>query len=174
MDSNEIQEQLNEIERIKKVRELSEKIKDIKVAMVTTSTLEGDSRSRPMHTLEIKDDGVIWFLTSKESNKAKEIEANPIISLSYSDLNNNLYVSLSGVASLTDDQMKIDELWTEMFKAWFPAGKTDPNITLLRIDPTKAEYWDTPNSVISQIILVVKASIKGNPYLAGENKKIAL
>jgi hypothetical protein len=36
----------------------------------------------------------------------------------------------------------IDELWSEAWKVWFPGGKEDPNLCVLAIAPSSAEYWD--------------------------------
>jgi general stress protein 26 len=174
MNSQEIKEQLNEIEHIKKVRELAGKVKDLKAAMFITRSHDGDIHSRPMQTLQIKDDGVIWFMTAKDSSTAKEIEENPIINLSYTDPGNNVFVSVNGVASLTTDKLKIEELWSDMFRAYFPGGKDDPNITLIRVDPSRAEYWDAPDSIVSQLITVAKATLAGNPYKVSENRKVEL
>ncbi|WP_423149346.1 pyridoxamine 5'-phosphate oxidase family protein [Rubrolithibacter danxiaensis] len=174
MNTQEIQEQLNEIERIKKVRELSDRVKDVKIAMLTTNDTKGEPHSRPMYTFPIKDDGVIWFLTQKDSIKSEEITTTRTVNINYTDHPNNLYVSVTGEASLSADKEKIDELWTEMFKAWFADGKNDPNIALLKVVPHKVEYWDAPDSIMSQILLVVKAGLAGNPYQVGEHKKIDL
>jgi general stress protein 26 len=34
------------------------------------------------------------------------------------------------------------------FKIWFPKGKDDPEVALLRVTLEKAEYWDSPSSTI--------------------------
>jgi general stress protein 26 len=174
MDNLAIKEQLEEIEHIKKVREFAGKVKDIKIAMLTTVSGTGQTHSRPMYTHQINDDGIIWFFSSKNSRKAAEIQINPQVNLSYSDPGNNLFVSVNGIASVVDDPEKIEELWSEMLRAWFPQGKKDPNIGLIRIDTTEAEYWDAPDSIVSQLLGVVKATLAGNPYKVGENKKINL
>ena len=31
---------------------------------------------------------------------------------------------------------------------WFPEGKDDPEIALLRVNLEKAEYWDSPSSTV--------------------------
>ena len=85
-----VQEQLEEIDHIKKARELAAKLKDIKIAMLTSITSEGKQHSRPMYTFELKDDGIIWMFISNESRKAKEIEEDPNVLLNYSDPQHDL------------------------------------------------------------------------------------
>jgi len=37
----------------------------------------------------------------------------------------------------------IDQLWNAFAKAWFQEGKDDPNISVIKIIPDEAYYWDT-------------------------------
>lgn len=154
--------------------ELSKKVKDIKICMLSTLDAAGKMNSRPMYTHQIQEDGVIWFFTGKDSKKVLEINSNPIVNLNYSDTKSDLYVTINGKATITDDQAKVNELWNEMLKAWFPEGVNDPNIALIRVEADEAEYWDTPNSAIAQLIGYVKATFTGKEYNPGENKKINL
>lgn len=34
------------------------------------------------------------------------------------------------------------ELWKPMLRIWFAIGENDPNLALLKVDATQAEYWD--------------------------------
>ncbi|WP_207532017.1 pyridoxamine 5'-phosphate oxidase family protein [Desertivirga arenae] len=167
-----VQEQLEEIEHIKKVREVADKLKDIKIAMLTTINTEGKPHSRPMYTFDVKDDGIIWMFLAKDSHKVKEIETNPNVILNYSNPQHDLYITVNGLAEVSENAAKIEELWTDRFKAWFPYGKTDPNLALLKITPQQAEYWQSPDILLAQIVSLVKNTISGNAYVEGENKKI--
>ncbi|WP_242928090.1 pyridoxamine 5'-phosphate oxidase family protein [Pontibacter vulgaris] len=153
---------------------LIDKIKDIDIAMMTTVEDDGCLRSRPMRNQTVKEDGVIWFFTGYESGKSHELQNDSHVNLSYSKPDDNLYVSVSGKATLTKDKQKIDELWNPALKAWFPEGKDDPNIGLIKVTIDKAEYWDSPNSAVVHLIGVAKAAITGEQYKPGENKKINL
>jgi len=150
---------------------LAEKIKDIKTAMLVTAEPDGTLRSRPMQSLQIEGN-TIWFLTGYKSSKSYEIKNESHVNLSYASESNKLYVSVSGLASVVRDSHKIDELWSEPFKAWFPEGKTDPDVALLRVDVTQAEYWDTPTSPVVHLIGYAKAVVTGERYHPGENEKI--
>ena len=52
-------------------------------------------------------------------------------------------MSIDGIASISRDRQRIDELWKEPFRVWFPGGKDDPNISLIAVRPQFAEYWDS-------------------------------
>lgn len=167
-----VQEQLQEIEHIKKARELGSKINDVKIAMLTTTADEGKSHSSPMYTFELKDDGIIWLFIAKDSKKLQQIQANPNVLLNYSNPQNDLYVAVNGKAEITENRAKVEELWSDRFKMWFPYGKDDPNLCLLKVVPQEAEYWDTPDIFIAQVISLVKNTLSGNAYVEGENKKL--
>ena len=156
------------------LKSLIQKIKDIKVCMMITMDEDGSLRSRPMRQSEIKDDGIIWFFTGYESAKSHEIKHDAHVNLSYADPDDELYVSVSGRASITRDKTKIDELWNPALTAWFPEGKDDPNIGLIRVAIDKAEYWDAPNSVMVHLYGMVKAAVTGEPARPGDNKKFNL
>jgi hypothetical protein len=64
----------------------------------------------------------------------------------------------------------MEELWNPMYKAWFPKGLEDPEIALLKIHVTEAEYWDPPNGKMVQLAGFVKAVATGKPYKAGEDE----
>lgn len=163
--------QNNHVEEIKKLGEL---IKDIRIAMLTTALPDGSLRSRPMATQDEEFDGTLWFFTGAESGKVHEIEDDQHVNLSYSEPSDQKYVSVSGKARIVRDRAKIDELWSTPLKAWFPDGKDDPNIALLKIEVENAEYWDTPSSKMVHLIGMVKATVTGQSYQPGENEKISL
>ena len=156
------------------LEKLIELIKDINVAMMTTMDDDGCLRSRPMRAMETKADGVIWFFTGYESGKTHEIANDSHVNLSYAKPSDELYVSVSGKARVLRDKQKIDELWNPFMKTWFPQGKDDPNIGLIKVTIDKAEYWDAPNSAVVHLYGVVKAALTGERPDAGENKKINL
>ena len=155
---------------LQKLREL---VKDIDFCMLTTIDENGDPHSRPMSSNgDIDPDGDLWFFTNLSSHKVTEIENSPKVNLSFADPENMRYVSITGVAQLVRDRKKIEELWRPQFKIWFPKGKEDPEIALLRINLEKGEYWDNPSSTIGFALSFVSSLVTGKQPDMGENKKI--
>ena len=149
-------------------------IKDIKVAMMVTMDSEGRHFARPMVAQEQDEHHDLWFFSSMNSQKIEEIMRNPEVLLSYADIDGNAYVSVSGEAAVVRDRAKIDELWSESLKAWWPKGKDDPNVTLICVTPRSAEYWDGPASTIVQAFGYIKARVTGEPEKMGENRTVRL
>ncbi len=146
------------------VRKLGDLIKDIRIAMLTTVDTQGRLHSRPMATQSGDFDGTLWFMTELSSGKVHELERDQHVNLSYASDKENRYVSVSGMASVSRDRAKINDLWTPLHKAWFPNGPDDPNIALLRVEVDHAEYWDSPSSAVVRLIGFAKAIVTGKPY----------
>jgi general stress protein 26 len=154
------------------VTKLAKLIKGIEVAMMTTEDDDGTLRSRPMQTQQTVFNGTLWFFTHASSHKVQEIDREHRVNLSYADPASSRYVSVSGLATLVRDRAKIDELWSPALKAWFPDGKDDPEVALLRVDVSKAEYWDAPSSKLVKLVGFTKALLTGQQYDPGENEKL--
>lgn len=46
-------------------------------------------------------------------------------------------------------------------RGWFPKGKEDPNIMILKVEIEKGEYWDSPSSLLVQAYAYVRAVVTG-------------
>jgi general stress protein 26 len=156
--TNETAQNMTREQMVAKVAEL---IKDINIAMMTTEAEDGLLHSRPMATQKTEFDGTLWFFTGLSTGKISEIDWNPEVNLSYSDGGANKYVSVSGTAEIVDDRAKKEELWSDIYKAWFPQGLDDPDLCLLRVDVTFAEYWDVPSGKMVQVFGFLKAIATG-------------
>ena len=152
---------------------LAAKIKDIKVAMMTTvDENDGILRSRPMVTQEADFDGNLWFFTQASAPKVAEA-ANSQVNISYSAPEDNRYVSVSGVAELVRDKKKTHEYWKPIHKIWFPGGEEDPDLALLKVTVTSAEYWDGPSNKMVQIFQIVH-SLNTGKQAVGTSEKLDL
>ncbi|HEX3119072.1 MAG TPA: pyridoxamine 5'-phosphate oxidase family protein [Candidatus Acidoferrum sp.] len=151
----------NNMTREQMVAKVAELIKDINVAMMTTEAEDGLMHSRPMATQKTEFDGTLWFFTGLSTGKISEIDWNPEVNLSYSDGSANKYVSVSGTAEIVDDRAKKEELWSDIYKAWFPQGLDDPDLCLMKVEVTFAEYWDVPSGKMVQAFGFLKALATG-------------
>jgi len=149
-------------------------VKDIDFCMLTTVVENGHLHSRPMSSNgDIDSNGSLWFFTNASSHKVNQIEKLPKVNVSFADPDNQRYVSISGSAQLVRDRNKIDELWRPEFKMWFPKGKDDPDVALLRVSLEQAEYWDSPASTIGYVLNFVSSLVSGKEADTGDNRKIS-
>ena len=152
------------------ISKLVDKIKDIRIAMMTTAEPDGSLHSRPMFTHEPEADGTLWFFTEQDSKKIDEVKKDQHINLGYAKPEDNLYVAITGTANVVTDRAKIKELWSESLRGWFPKGQDDPNIALLKVTIDTGEFWDSPNSTLLRAYTYAKAVITGETYKPGPDE----
>lgn len=151
-----------------KVRDL---IKSTRLAMLTSTAPDGRLVSKPMATQDVEFDGDVWFIAERDSEKVRNIAANPAVNVSYAS--NDSWVSLAGNAEVVDDQAKLTELWNTFTDAWLEGGPENPNNILIRVSADSAEYWDTPGSKVTQVANLVKARVTGKRF-EGDNETVDL
>ncbi len=153
-------------------KEVADLLKDAKIGVLTTTSLEGHLVSRPLALQETEFDGDLWFFTQDPSPKASEIRANPEVNVAVHSKDG--WVSIAGTAELVRNQAKIDELWNPMVEPWFENGKDDPTVALIRVDAHTAEYWtsDAPKAV--NIFKLAKSAVTGDKPDVGKNDVVNL
>ncbi len=127
-------------------------MKDFRVAMFVTqelgptlpdhgnSALRSQLRARPMAIAEVSANNTICFSTSLTTAKIEEIRKYPdVLVTMQSDAR---YVSIGGRCVLSQDRAEIARLWNESWRIWFPKGKEDPDLVLLRVPVETGEFWD--------------------------------
>ena len=151
---------------------LAELLKGKRIAMLTTTDIDGTFASRPMALQESEFDGDLWFFSERDSRKVSQGRSNPGVNVTVAD--SGEWVSLNGTMQVVDDLAKKRELWNKGVEAWFPDGPEDDDIVLLKIDADSAEYWDTPGGGgIATALSLVKTKLGGKPA-GGENEKVEL
>ncbi len=160
--------------RTARIEELRDLIEGIDVAMFTTRDGGGKLHSRPMDTQEVDEDGMIWFLTSRQTGVVGEVHAHPAICLTYASKSKNTYVCVTGKAQEIHDQAKISELWSAEHSLFFSAGRDDPDLTLLRVTPDHAEAWTGPSGTVGKLLAFAAATITGDGEAMSSKKEIDL
>jgi len=117
-------------------------VKDIPFAMFTTITAGGGLRSRPMVAAENAFDGSLWFFTRTSSAVAQEITGSASVNVTYVSAPEDRFVSVSGTASVVRDVGRATGMWSPAYNQWFAGGASDPELSLIRIEVTRVEFWD--------------------------------
>lgn len=141
-----------------KEKKVVDMLSNHKTAMLVTHDKQGGLVSRPMTTQNPKFDGTVWFFVSSDAEMIDEIKANSDVNIAYSTEKNQ--VSLSGKASIVDDDQKKKEMWYPELKKWFEgAGPDSPKVKLIKVVADTARYWDMSNADSKQ---------KGSPIEEGK------
>ncbi|MGV3559133.1 pyridoxamine 5'-phosphate oxidase family protein [Larkinella arboricola] len=149
---------------------VSKLIEGIRIGMLTTQDGNGNLVSRPMAVMQLDENGDLWFLTKENSPKTDQINDNYKVNVAFADVADASYVSVSGTAQELHDRAKIEELWSPMAKPWFPDGKDDPQLAILKVHIDTAEYWDSTSSRMVRLFEMARAALTGDTYKEGENK----
>lgn len=140
-------------------------LSDFDTAMLVTHSDSHGLSARPMAIAKIEEGGRLWFLTDRHSRKLLELARDNHVAVTLQS--ENRFIALSGRAELEGREEKIEQLWSEKFRVWFPGGKQDPAITLLHVVPEHGEYWD--RSGFSGMKYLLKAGIA---YLQREQPEL--
>lgn len=162
---------LDSTEAIAKLKELVEKIK---TCMFCTNLSVTPFSARPMGVSEVDADGKIWFLSATGSNKNQEIKQDEKVQLIFADPSNAQFLSIFGEADIFDDEKSIEKTWTPLAKAWFPEGKDDVSLTVIRVHPVDAYYWDTKDGKMISLLKIAAAAISGNAMNGGVEGKLSV
>ena len=144
---------------VSKIKEMAE---DIKTCMFCTELSVRPIPTRPMALQEVDDKGNLWFISSAESNKNFEIKHDDEVQLIFAKNADAHFLSVFGKAIIYTDKAHVEEMWTPIAKTWFKDGKNDPNVTVIRVEPQDAYYWDTKNGKMISLLRMAAGAVFGN------------
>ncbi|KLE35649.1 pyridoxamine 5'-phosphate oxidase family protein [Aurantiacibacter luteus] len=92
----------------------------------------------PMTAQLDKDaNSAIWFFTTRDHTLA----AGGPATATFSGKGHDMFSRFTGVLSEETSRERFEKMWSKPVEAWFPGGKDDPKILLLRMDLGQAEIW---------------------------------
>jgi general stress protein 26 len=138
--------------------------------MLTTRFSDG-LRARPMDARPDREASAIFFLTDVRGYKDDEIAANPDVCYVVTTQDDNVYLSITGRASVARDTARAEKIWKKIDGIWWKGGPDDPNGRVLIIEPLTAELWDGPSNSLVAAFEFAKAKVTGEKPFIGENRK---
>ena len=165
-------ENLNNKDAIDKLKSL---VDDIIVCLFCTDLKTDDGAAcRPMSAIKVCDQGNIWFFSEKISDKNKAIAADKDVQLFFSHPGKSSYLVVNGEAEIILDKAKIEELWLPIAKIWFKEGKNDPNISVIKVTPSSAYYWDTDGNQMINFLKIVASVATGTNLVSGKQGDLTI
>jgi general stress protein 26 len=119
--------------------------------------LEGvdEGHSQPM-TAQVDDSrSVLWFFGARNSDLVHALGTRHRALLHFASKGHDLFASLHGELSEDRDRKTIDRLWNRHVAAWYPQGKDDPQLILLRFEPERAQVWLDETSLVAAIKIMM-------------------
>ncbi|HZI00086.1 MAG TPA: pyridoxamine 5'-phosphate oxidase family protein [Flavisolibacter sp.] len=158
-----MEKNLQQEEALKKFKKLAQ---EVNICMFITNTNEEKEHTRPMATIDVDDDGTLWFYTDIRSIKVEEVSIDKQVHLTYAHPGKESYMDVWGTSSIVTDRTLIKEKWSPVVKAYFPGGADDPNVALMKVRPTSVYYWESETGKMVQFLKMAVAAVTGKPGIA--------
>ena len=100
-------------------------------------------------------EGPIWFFTSRSSELYQHIGSGGRAMAHFASKGHDIWATVHGKLSQSNDQATIDRLWNRFVAAWYEGGKDDPDVALIRLDPENAEIWIDASSIVAGIKMLM-------------------
>lgn len=163
-----------------KREELFELVKDMDIALMTTRRADGSLVSRPMATQRQTSKGDLWFVTNIETDKVDELEFDSNVNLGYYDDSSKEWVSVSGIASISQDREKIRDLYEPDWKAYFgdegrarDGSADDPRIALIFVEVHSVVYMKSHFSKPRALFEIAKGMVTGDTVDLGRTEHVS-
>jgi general stress protein 26 len=144
---------------VEKIRELVDRAENC--FFCTSDSTGGPDHARPMNVRQVDDHGCLWFLSPRDSNTNQDVAVDPAVRLYFQGSRHSDFLQLDGLATVSTDRAKIEELWEPIIRTWFTEGVDDPRITVIRVEPTEGYYWDTKHGNAVAGVKVMIGSLIG-------------
>jgi general stress protein 26 len=150
-------------------------IEEIDVAMMTTRRADGHLESRAMANQKWAPGADLWFVTSADTEKVRDLKQDPHINLAYYNPKTREWISVSGIAQLTTERRVIAELYAPDWKIWFPdegdprhGTPDDPRLVLIGVDIHAAVFLEVNKARPVLLYELVKGWLSGESPELGE------
>lgn len=127
--------------------------------------LENQPDSTAPMTAQLDPDAhhMIWFFTSRGNRFAEMGPVNAI----FASRDHAIFAHFEGTLSEETDRTRIDKNWSNMVEAWYPGGKDDPDLLMLRMELGHASIWSVSGLGLSGLAKMklgmdVRDDVRGN------------
>ncbi len=117
--------------------------------------------------------GPIWFYGSRSSRLAEGLTSTNDAMAQYVGEGHKIFACMSGVLTIDNNYAIIDKFWSNTVEAWYPQGKSDPDLIMLRFDPSHIEIWQADLSLMGKIKMMFGGTMSAAD-LEGKHVETAL
>lgn len=120
-----------------------------------------DSRShfKPMTAFLERETRQIWVFSSKDDDLVRETADGRHAMFTFHAEKKGVWACLGGELSETIDRERLEKYWNPFVAAWYPEGKDDPNLTMLRFDLHDAAVWVEHKGPVNFVWETAKANL---------------
>lgn len=128
--------------------DLSEKMRAIDFAILSTRAEGGEIAGRPMsNNQDVDYKGDSYFFTFEQSRTVRDIKRDPQVGLSFTGSKGFLgkppnFIVVEGTAELIRDKVAFQSHWTKELDLWFEDGVDTLGLVLIKVHANRIHYWD--------------------------------
>ena len=120
--------------------------------------LDSDPDTAVPMTAQLDEDAnsAIWFFTSKSHTLAAGGPATG----TFSGDDNQMFARIKGNLVVETSRERLEKQWSKIIEAWFPGGKDDPDLLMLRMDLGSAEIWNSDLGLIDNAKMLMGFDVR--------------
>ena len=151
--------------------QLLEHLKDARCVMLGTPN--SDAHMQPMSPQVDVEDGAIYFFSDTTSHLGKALLEEPGFA-HMCHIEKDYQACVKGYLITHDDPETVEKFWNPVVSAWYPGGKTDPKLMMLKFVPHDASLWASDKNILTFAYEITKANINDELPDMGKQKDIDL
>lgn len=115
--------------------------------------LDGDPATAVPMTAQLDEDAnsAVWFFT----RKGHPLSALGPATATFAGKSHEIFARFCGTLSVETSRERLEKQWNSVIEAWFPAGKDDPQLLMLRLDLRNAEIWNSDLGFVDNIKMLL-------------------
>lgn len=117
--------------------------------------------AQPMTAFREEETGTIWFFTRDDTDLARDVAGGESDAMfHYGSKDQSVWACIAGTLTVHGhDREIIERYWNPVLAAWYPDGKDDPHLTLLRFDAEDGRVWVSEGGVFKFAYEIAKANV---------------
>ncbi len=115
--------------------------------------LDSDPATAVPMTAQLDKDAnsAVWFFTRKNHPLAALGPATA----TFAGKSHDIFARISGRLAEETGRERLEKQWSSVIEAWFPGGKDDPELLMLRLDLGQAEIWNSDLGFVDNIKMLL-------------------
>ncbi len=113
---------------------------------------------QPMAAFGDKAGDAIWFFTKLDTDLVQQTGSGHQAMVCIMAKDMEFQACIHGTLVQDTDRAKLEAYWSPFVSAWYPEGKDDPSLTMMRLDPDNARVWVSNKGPITYPLEIAKAN----------------
>lgn len=131
---------------------------------------ESHQHFQPMTAFAEPESQTVWFFAPADGDITTAAGSGAEAMFHFQS--REVYACMDGRLSVDNDRERIERFWNPAVAAWYPKGKDDPNLTLLRFDASEAAVWLVEAGLVKYMLEVAKANATKTLPDVGERRDL--